>query len=111
LAYLVVDHGSLVLRTHEGFTWTPKADYELETNIYDKWIDVAIMVKFSTTSDGILAVFVNGREIAREQRPTLPSENADAALRLGIYNAFVSETKEPRGTQVIYYDEVRRSEL
>ncbi len=109
LAYLEVDQNSrLVLRTHQGFTWTILNQHLLTANIFDRWISVDYEIKSSTT-DGYVKVWVDNTLLVQENIPTLQTTEDYVSLKVGIYNAFKSSATEPYATQTVYFDGIKRS--
>ena len=110
LAYLMInDKMELYIQTHLGFTWTPAKHHLVTDDPFDRWIKVRYEIKASTSDEGYLKFYVDDVLIDTKIRATLPSEDAQIALRLGIYNAFVSDADEAFQNQVIYIDGVSKS--
>jgi hypothetical protein len=109
LAYLEIGNDQqLMLRTHQGFTWAIKDRPVLATGIFDRWIKVTYEVRASTT-DGWIKVWVNDILAVEERGATLQTSEDFVALKIGIYNAFVSQATQAYGNQVIHYDGIRRT--
>jgi len=105
LAFLKIDYtGTLSLQTHQDFTWTPNQAVTVDSNPYNKWIRLRYVIKSTTASDGYIQIYVNDKLIINETRATLPDSGAFNALRVGIYNSFISAAGEPWQTQVVYFD-------
>lgn len=108
LAYLEVgSDGNLYVRTHKGLTWDVQAMYPAYQNPYGKWINVRYEVLSTTAANGTLKVYVDNRLVVDEIRQTLPSASGVNYLRVGIYNAFLSQAMEPYAEQVVYYDQIK----
>jgi len=109
VAYLEVGPSNqLMIRTHVGLTTDILKKYPVATQVFDRWIQVDYEIKSTPQDDGYLKVFVDGVLAVDETRQTLPSSRASNSLTLGIYNAFKSRASEPFGTQVVYFDGVRK---
>ena len=109
LAYLMLSNlGKLFIRTHQDFSWTPANDYYVEGDPFGRWIKIDYEIGGSTT-DGSLKFYADDVLLGTESRATLPSANALIALRLGIYNAFLSDATEEFQNQVIYMDGVTKT--
>jgi Polysaccharide lyase len=109
LSYIVMgENNNLFVQTHKGFTWEPNKQVTINTNPYDKWINIRYEIKLSTANDGNFKVFADNQLLVNEDRATLPTNNSYLSLRLGIYNSFLSAAKEPYDTQIIYIDGVSK---
>jgi len=108
LAFLEVGaDGDLYVRTQKGFTWEVQQIYPAYKNPYDKWIGVRYEIDSTTADTGSFKVYVDGKLIVDQVRPTLPSKEGLNYLRVGIYTAFLSQATEPYVEQVIYYDQIK----
>ena len=100
-----------------GYMFNDK-DYEvLESDVFLKWeeatntwIDIGLHIKFSTSDDGFIKLYINNQLIKQ-----LDGKNFDGVtsvhLDFGIYNAFVSRCDcEEYPTKVVYFDEIFKSD-
>jgi hypothetical protein len=109
LMYLVMeDNNSLLIRTHRNFTWDWFRNYQITNSPYDKWITLKYEIKMSNNSDGFIKAYVNDNLIVFENRPTLPSKTGLLNFKFGIYNSFISLSKESYGTQIMYVDGISK---
>ncbi len=108
LAYLEIDQtNSLMIRTHQGFTWNIKNKQFVTASIFDRWISVDYEIKSSTTQ-GYLRIWVDGTLFVDENIPTMSTTNDYINLKLGIYNAFKSQAIEAFSRQTLFYDGIKR---
>lgn len=109
LAYLEIgENGELIVRTHNDFTWDIKNQHVIANSFpVDTWTNIKFEVLSTTQSNGYLRVYLNGKLVVEENRPTIPSMEYSNMLKIGIYNAFKSRATEAHTTQVIYFDGVR----
>jgi hypothetical protein len=109
LSYVVMgEKNNLFIQTHKGFTWEPNKQITISTSPYDKWISIRYEIKLSSGVDGNFKVYVDNQLLVNEDRATLPTDNSFLSLRLGIYNSFISASKEAFETQIIYIDGVSK---
>jgi hypothetical protein len=105
LAYLKTDYtGTLYLQTHQDFTWNRDQVVAIDSKPQDKWVKLKYVIKSTAASDGYLQIYVNDKLTINETRATLPNSSAHIALKVGIYNAFISAAAQPWQTQVVYFD-------
>ena len=108
LAYLEMgSDGDLHVRTHKGMTWDVQNLYPVYRNPYGKWISVRYEVQSTAAADGTLKVYIDDKLMVDEVRQTLPSPQGVNYLRVGIYNAFLTQATEPYAQQVVYYDGIK----
>jgi hypothetical protein len=109
LAYLEIgENGELLVRTHNDFTFDIKNQHVIANSFpVDTWTNIKFEVLSTPQSNGYLRVYLNGKLVVEENRPTLPSLEYSNIMNLGIYNAFKSRATEAYATQVIYFDGVR----
>ena len=103
LTYLVMEqNNTLLIRTHKGFSWDWNQNYTITTSPYDKWINIKYEVKVSNNSDGYIKVFVDGKLLFIESRPTVNNPTTcSIQLKLGIYNTFINNNLPTQ-----YYDQI-----
>ena len=105
LVYLKIDYtGTLSLQTHQGFTWNANQVVTVDSSPYNKWIKLTYVIKSTAASDGYLQVYANDKLLINETRATLPNSESTDALKVGIYDAFLSSASQPWQTQVVYFD-------
>ena len=110
LIYLMIGNNDrLYLQTHKQFSWTPDLNVTITDEPYDKWIKIKYLIKAETSTSGLIEVYVDDELVLTQNKSTLPSENAQIGLRLGIYNAFISRSETEFTRQVLYYDNVSKS--
>jgi hypothetical protein len=110
VAYLELSEaGELVIRTHVGLSFDIANRYVVDTQPIGRWIRLRYELVSSSGNDGRLRVLVDDVLKVDEARQTLPSVAGTNWLKLGIYNAFRSQAIEPYDTQVVYFDDIRRS--
>lgn len=108
LAYLEVGaDGDLYVRTQKGFTWEIQQIYPAYKDPYNKWISVRYEIDSTTADNGVLKVYMDDKLVVDQVRPTLPSAEGQNYLRVGIYNAFLSQATEPFVEQVVYFDQIK----
>lgn len=109
LIYLEVDNDqNLLLRTHKGFSWDIDRQVVAARDIFERWINLRYEVYAATDATGYFRVYVDDQLVLSESRPTIPSEQGCLGLRVGIYNAFISEAGEAFESQVIFVDQLRK---
>lgn len=111
LAYLEIgQNGELMVSTQNDFTFVVKKKYIIANSFpVDTWTNIKFEVLSTPQSSGYLKVYLNGKLVVEENRPTLPTAEHSNLLKFGIYNAFKSLATEPYATQVIYFDGVKKS--
>jgi hypothetical protein len=106
--YLLVDHNqNLSIRTHKPFTYNIDDERVLLTNIFDKWINVKMVIN---NKDSLFQVFVNGNVAYQKSYDFIPEQyiNPQYYFKAGIYNAFKSKAYRAYKNQVIYFDNLQR---
>jgi hypothetical protein len=112
LTYLVMEqNNTLLIRTHRGFSWDWNRNYTITTSPYDKWINIKYEIKVSNNSDGYIKVFVDGKLLFIESRPTVNNPTTcSVQLKLGIYNTFINNNLPTQYyNQIIYIDGVSKT--
>jgi hypothetical protein len=110
LAYLEVgENYELLVRTHTGFSFEILNRHLVLPNPVGTWNKIVWEIGGTTQSNGFLRVYVNDVLKVDETRPTLPLPGWRHSLKIGMYNAFRPQSTEPFGTQVVYFDGIRRS--
>jgi hypothetical protein len=111
IAYLEIgQNGELIVSTHIDFTWIVKKKHIIANSFpVDTWTNIKFEVLSTAQSNGYIRVYLNGKLVVEENRPTLPTAEHSNMMRFGIYNAFKSLATEPYTTQVIYFDGVKKS--
>jgi hypothetical protein len=111
LAFLEIgQNGELMVRTHIDFTWDIKNRHVIANSFpVDTWTNIKFEVLSTPQSNGYLKVYLNGKLVVEENRPTLPTAEHSDNMRFGIYNSFKSLATEAYATQVIYFDGVKKS--
>jgi len=111
LAYLEIgENGELMVTTHNDFTWVVKKKQVIANSFpVDTWTNIKFEVLSTPQSNGYLRVYLNGKLVVEENRPTLPSNEYSNLLKFGIYNSFKSLASETYATQVIYFDGVKKT--
>lgn len=111
LAYLEIgENGELLVRTHNDFTWDIKKQHVIANSFpVDTWTNIKFEVLSTPQSNGYLRVYLNGKLVVEENRPTLPSMEYSNLLKFGIYNSFKSSATEAYATQVIYFDGMKKN--
>lgn len=108
LAYLEVGaDGDLYVRTQKGFTWEIQQIYPAYKDPYNKWISVRYEIDSTAADNGVFKVYLDDKLVVDQVRPTLPSAEGQNYLRVGIYNAFLSQATEPYMEQVVYFDQIK----
>lgn len=100
--------------TEVGETTT---QYDLGTELLEpgRWHDIVVNAVWSNGDDGKLRVYVNGDRIVDHNGPTMDDESyaegVGPNIKFGIYRShlFRWESEEPHPTQILYFDEYRRS--
>lgn len=105
----IAENGDFLIRTHSGFNSTILAKVPAAQNPVDRWVPMKFEVKSTTVSDGYIKVWADGKLVVNQTRATLPTESAVNWLKVGIYNAFLSQAKEPYDTQIVYFDSFKKS--
>ena len=105
LFYLKIDYtGTLSLQTHQGFTWNANQVVTVDSNPWNKWIKLTYVIKSTAASNGYIQAYANDKLLINEIRATLPNANSTAALKVGIYDAYLSGSSQAWPTQVVYFD-------
>jgi|688.fasta_scaffold240698_3 hypothetical protein len=111
IAYLEIgENGELLVRTHNEFTFDIKTLHVIANSFpVDTWTNIKFEVLSTPQSNGYIRVYLNGKLVVEENRPTLPTAEYSNMMRVGIYNAFKSRASETYATQVIYFDGVKKN--
>jgi hypothetical protein len=111
IAYLEIgENGELLVRTHNEFTFDIKTLHVIANSFpVDTWTNIKFEVLSTPQSNGYIRVYLNGKLVVEEKRPTLPTAEYSNMMRVGIYNAFKSRATEAYATQVIYFDGVKKT--
>jgi hypothetical protein len=111
IAYLEIgENGELLVRTHNEFTFDIKTLHVIANSFpVDTWTNIKFEVLSTPQSNGYIRVYLNGKLVVEENRPTLPTAEYSNMMRVGIYNAFKSRATEAYATQVIYFDGVKKN--
>lgn len=111
LAYLEIGpNGELMVSTHNDFTYVVKKKHVImNTFPADTWTNIKFEVLSTPQSNGYLRVYLNGKLVMEENRPTLPTAEHSNLLKFGIYNSFKSAATEAYATQVIYFDGMKKN--
>jgi len=75
-----------------------------------KWSDILVHVNFTANKDGFFRVYVNG-ETSPRYAWSGPTKTAGKRVyyKTGIYRSFMSRSKGPDATQVVYFDDISRA--
>jgi len=76
------------------------------TNLRNTWHYIVVYAKWSTASDGVLQVWVNGKQKVNLMGPNT-TNTTPVYFKYGIYRSFVSRVPT-RPAGVVYVDEVRK---
>ena len=74
-----------------------------------RWHTIVVFAKWSTGSDGILQVWINGKQKLNLLGPNTVN-NTPVYFKYGIYRSFVSRVQN-RPTHILYIDEVRKGSM
>lgn len=73
-----------------------------------QWTDVLLHLVWSSGSDGLIEIFINGALVDTLVGPNV-TVGSDTVMHLGIYNAFISQCDcDFMPTQIVYFDEIRQ---
>ena len=113
---LYVD-ASGALRDEARMDWVQLSLYLSEMR--GKWTDYLVHAKWSRKKNGFFVLYINGRkEYERRKINTISQHTESVSFTIGIYQnyknsdgsfIFGKETPSIDETQIVYYDEVRRS--
>lgn len=100
--------------TEVGLTTT---QYDLGTELLTpgRWHDIVVNARWSNADDGKFYVYVNGSRVVTYRGPTMDdlsyAEGVGPNIKFGIYRShlFRWASDEPHPTQILYFDEYRRS--
>ncbi len=75
-----------------------------------KWSDILVHVNFTANKDGFFRVYVNG-ETSPRYAWSGPTKTAGKRVyyKTGIYRSFMSRSKGPDATQVVYFDDISKA--
>ena len=113
LAYLeVAEDGALRVRSQVDVKSDTSGIYRfhpLMPNPVGRWTKIVWEIGGSTQANGFLRVYADDVLKIDEVKPTIPLPGWRHSLKIGIYNAFRSQSSEPFDTQVVYFDGIRTS--
>ena len=106
------DHSGLIFQTYDNFNWYISEETKMSNSTPDsqkgRWIDIRYEVDVYPNQKGKLKIYADNKMIyERYQHPTIKN-GGSVSLKLGIYNYRVSEMKEPRTSQYVYYDDINK---
>lgn len=109
LIYLHTDDGrNLKIRIHEGWTYNFK-DYTISNNLFDTWHDLRYELTGGLSESNSIKVFLNDELVVDVNRATFEDASGFFGLKLGIYQAFLSQSSSTPSTVVVYHDEIYKS--
>ena len=106
--YQIGDFGSYINSSYDIKKSTDRYAL-LDTNYIDKWLDIVVYAKWSTSNDGIFRVWMNGK-LKRDYKGRTMYCHSKGYFKYGIYRSSVSKNYLSKEiTTVVYYDGIRIS--
>lgn len=104
----------LVFQLYDKFDWINYRSYYVKNIIpkkeqKDRWINIKYVVDVYSDDRGSIEIIVDDeRLVKKENYPTI-KQGGKIQLKLGIYDYLVSQMGSERTTQVIYFDNIKKS--
>ena len=101
------EHRGMVINFDAFEGWGGSKVLIPKSQINNRWHDIRVHAKWSTGSDGVFQIWVNGvLKVDRRGRNMIDAD--PVAFRFGIYAPQANRAGSGRPTQVVYYDELMR---
>jgi len=106
LIYLHTDDGkNLKIRIHDDWTFTGK-DYTITNKLFDTWHDIRYELTGGLSESNSVKVFLNDELVVDVNRATFEDDSGFFGIKLGIYQAFLSQSSSTPSSVVVYHDEI-----
>ena len=109
LIYLHTDDGkNLKIRIHDDWTFTGK-DYTITNKLFDTWHDIRYELTGGLSENNSIKVFLNDELVVDVNRATFEDDSGFFGIKLGLYQAFLSQSSSTPSSVVVYHDEIYKS--
>ena len=106
LIYLHTDDGrNLKIRIHKGWTFNFD-DYTISNDLFDTWHDIRYELTGGLSESNSIKVFLNDELVVDVNRATFEDDSGFFGIKLGLYQAFLSQSSSTPSSVVVYHDEI-----
>ena len=104
----------LVFQLYDNFVWSNYRSYYVKNIVpekeqKDRWINIKYVVDVYDDDRGSVEIFVDGESLVKKENYPTIKRGGKIKLKMGIYDYRVSQMGAERTTQIIYFDNIKRS--
>ena len=92
-----------------GYSYNRQSKILDSSEMYGKWNDILVKVKWTHEEDGFFKIWTNGK-LAFHHKGKTQDKDELIEFHIGVYRSYLSRTSNPDSTQIAYYDEIRHAE-
>ena len=92
-----------------GYNYNRQSKILDSSEMYGKWNDILVKVKWTHEEDGFFKIWTNGK-LAFHHKGKTQDKGELIEFHIGVYRSYLSRTSNPDSTQIAYYDEIRHAE-
>ena len=92
-----------------GYNYNRQSKILDSSEMYGKWNDILVKVKWTHEEDGFFKIWTNGK-LAFHHKGKTQDKDELIEFHIGVYRSYLSKTSNPDSTQIAYYDEIRHAE-
>ena len=92
-----------------GYGYNRQSKILDSSEMYGKWNDILVNVKWTHEKDGFFKIWTNGK-LAFHHKGKTQDKDELIEFHVGVYRSYLSKTSKPDATQIAYYDEIRHGE-
>jgi|TARA_B110000037_G_scaffold130013_1_gene147725 hypothetical protein len=92
-----------------GYNYNRQSKILDSSEMYGKWNDILVKVKWTHEEDGFFKIWTNGK-LAFHHKGKTQDKDELIEFHIGVYRSYLSRTSNPDSTQIAYYDEIRHAE-
>ena len=92
-----------------GYNYNRQSKILDSSEMYGKWNDILVNVKWTHEEDGFFKIWTNGK-LAFHHKGKTQDKDELIEFHIGVYRSYLSNTSNPDATQIAYYDEIRHAE-
>ena len=91
-----------------GYNYNRQSKLLNSSEMYGKWNDILVNVKWTHKKDGFFKIWTNGK-LAFHHKGKTQDKDELIEFHIGVYRSYLSNTSNPDATQIAYYDEIRHA--
>ena len=104
----------LVFQLYDNFRWNNYRSYYVKNIVpekeqKDRWINIKYVVDVYDDDRGSIEILVDEESLVKKENYPTIKKGGKIKLKLGIYDYLVSQMGSERTTQVIYFDNIKKS--